>query len=461
MPRPVERVNPGTVPYEVLEPPLPLNLFRQSQEYVPRDEALAQHWVDWLAATESDRSVYVATVLASAGAPGVSAEESPGDLIPLGSWLEQWLPLVFEREFGPNWLDGELFRYDYDDPPRPVQESPAEVLFQSLIHDLAFIVISAARVIRPDLRWQVHAWVNRAAPLVPLYLATLWSEPPWINPIGYVGSFVNNVLVQTRYGERGGPPPEYLQQICDRLGGDEREHWPRRMPLAPGELETLLARDREMRAAERPMHPPRRSDPPAPPGVVTAAAAFRGAGSFARWSKLSDDDLARALAAAWLRMDWEDLPEDPEELDWSLLIFDADRTVYEDAEADVSMGNKIYVAYLRMLSKRSGGAFRITNVKEDWKSQPGSVVVSFRLGNKRHQLVLAVGDDWINPFVITGLNNLLPNDGSRFFFVDNGGQMALVTRATEEERRALEELRPVRLLSEPPDWWLSVGEWTR
>jgi hypothetical protein len=67
----------GTIPYEVLEPPLPLNLFRQSQEYVPRDEALAQHWVDWLAAIESDRSVYVATVLASAGAPGSRPRSRP------------------------------------------------------------------------------------------------------------------------------------------------------------------------------------------------------------------------------------------------------------------------------------------------------------------------------------------------------------------------------------------------
>ena len=76
-------------------------------------------------------------------------------------------------------------------------------------------------------------------------------------------------------------------------------------------------------------------------------------------------------------------------------------------------------------------------MKEDWKSQPGSVVVSFRLGNERHQLVLAEDDDWINPFVVTSLNNLLPNDGPSFFFVDNGGQMALVTRATERWRNCV------------------------
>ena len=89
------------------------------------------------------------------------------------------------------------------------------------------------------------------------------------------------------------------------------------------------------------------------------------------------------------------------------------------------------------------------------------MVVSFRLGTERNRLVLAERDDWINPFVVSGLNDLLPSAGPRFFFVDNGGQIAIVTRATEEERQALEEMRPVRLLSEPPDWWLSVRDWTR
>ena len=197
-------------------------------------------------------------------------------------------------------------------------------------------------------------------------------------------------------------------------------------------------------------------DPPAVPEVVTAARAFRAAGYFALSGELSDEDFARALVRTWEEYEGEDLTEETDEIDWKLVVLDADRTVYDDTEADVGAGNNVYVSYLRRLSKCSGGAFKITNVKEDWKTQPGSVIVSLRLNDERRHLRLADCNDWIDPDVITGLNELLPSDGPRFFIVDTGGQSAIVTRATEAERQALDASTNARLLSEPPEWWLSV-----
>ena len=219
------------------------------------------------------------------------AAGSPDGLLPFGEWLQEWLPLAFEHVFGPAWRN-ELWPENYYDPRRPIRESAADVLFQSLIHDLTFIVVSRARAFRPGMQWQTHAWVNRAFPLVPLHLATLWSEPPWINPIRHVNTFVNNALAQSG-SEKMRPPPEYLQQLCQRLAGGEVVDWRGGRPfgngcrLHPERLEEELARQWMMRALldGRKVRPPRRDDPAVSLEIVTAVSAFRAAGFFARWSK--------------------------------------------------------------------------------------------------------------------------------------------------------------------------------
>jgi hypothetical protein len=67
---------------------------------------------------------------------------------------------------------------------------------------------------------------------------------------------------------------------------------------------------------------------------------------------------------------------------------------------------------------------------------------------KRERLVLQDRNDWIDPGVITWLNHLVPNAGPRFFFLDAGGQMTIVTRATETEAERLAGLRSSRSLNE-------------
>jgi len=96
---------------------------------------------------------------------------------------------------------------------------------------------------------------------------------------------------------------------------------------------------------------------------------------------------------------------------WAIATLDDERTLYEDPEADVGPGNNVYRSYLRQLAKRSGYPLRITAVKEDCSSQPRSVIVSYRLGDEQKRLVLTNCNDWIDPGVVTGLNDSLPVDG--------------------------------------------------
>ena len=68
-----------TVPYEVLEPPIPPDLFRQSAEDV-KDEALAEQWVGWLTATEGVRSGYATAPCLCGSAGGRRISRRPASV---------------------------------------------------------------------------------------------------------------------------------------------------------------------------------------------------------------------------------------------------------------------------------------------------------------------------------------------------------------------------------------------
>ncbi len=458
-----------TVRYEMLPAQVPYLVFRDHSADV-LDEARSRDWVEWLRATEAERAHYFVGFLASAGAPVAGVLDSRSALTALAAWARLWLPRVFEERYNVAFVDIVSLEKSSNALPRSVT-AEAEALFQSLVHDITFVTVATARMVRPDLVWrlqqlEVFPWLasggsfRRAMPGIK-YLPTLWEEPPWVDPVREVSHFVNNAAL----GTTEGPPValgsgDWLNRLARRLGGDVAPGGPGFIevtPYPPGELAASLAVLAQLeRAATTPLRAPRQSAPPARPDIVMAAAVFRRAGFFARLQHLSDEDLGRAVSTTWRKRQWDELAEDPERLDEELLVLDSERTWYDDPEADVSPGNEVYRSFLRELAKCSGGAMKVTNVKEDWESQPGSVVLSFRLNGERHHLVLDDMDDWINPFAVTGLNDLLPPDNPHFYFVDNGGQMAIVTRATEKERQALEAARPIRLLTEPPDWWMAV-----
>jgi len=78
--------------------------------------------------------------------------------------------------------------------------------------------------------------------------------------------------------------------------------------------------------------------------------------------------------------------------------------------------------------------------------------MTWRSGDARHRLDLTEFRDAVDPEFLPKLNSVLPA-GPRFFNVDTGGQMMLIVRATEAERKYLQDARPVRLHPEAPGWW--------
>lgn len=191
----------------------------------------------------------------------------------------------------------------------------------------------------------------------------------------------------------------------------------------------------------------------APPSVVAAVGAYRTAGWFERERDRSDADLAAALLATWRDVEGADLLDDPRSLDPCLLILDSDRTLYDDIEADVAEGAGAYAELLQSLAGRSGGALSVTDVAEDWSSEPGVVLVSFSLNGSRQVVQLDDLGDLLDPAMITWVNAATDPSQPHFYFIDDGGQFFIVTRATGAERQRLQALRPVRLDERPPDWW--------
>ncbi len=95
--------------------------------------------------------------------------------------------------------------------------------------------------------------------------------------------------------------------------------------------------------------------------------------------------------------------------------------------------------------------------EEDWHSRPGDLVLSFSWGRRKHRLLIPRPGPYLSPALITGLNQSLPADGQRLWFLDHGPPLAIVTRATAAERAALRELTGIRLDPGPPAWWTAIA----
>lgn len=201
-----------------------------------------------------------------------------------------------------------------------------------------------------------------------------------------------------------------------------------------------------------PLHAPAPGTPtPAP--LVGAVAAYRAAGWFERENTRTDEDLAAALVTTYRDVQGGNLLADLGALDPLLITLDSTRSLHDDIEQDVSDGESVYVDLLNALAGRSGGAWSVGDVVEDWSAEPGGVVIRFAMDGADQELRARVIEDLVDPRVVVGLNELVAPGLPRFYFVDDGGQDFILTRATAAERERLHELRPIRLDEHPPDWW--------
>jgi len=323
----------------------------------------------------------------------------------------------------------------------------AERIEVSLAHDIAFIVAAEVRKIRPEASWEVIR--ERFASGVYRWIA--FPDRDGEELVGYGRVLLSRILAAEGQVERlthGAQGPEV---VLTRLRAQVKRLSSKAMAAAPAEPEGP-AKVWSSRFEVR--RPPKPGAPAAPRPLVEALEAFRNAGFFASRAGESAEKLAKSFQEMWRAVEEEELPLDPLVLlDDALLELDYERTYAEMVDAGVLPGEKAYETTVRGLAKVSDGALEVISVDEDWTSEEDYMTVTVDLPGGTHRIRLRQMIDWMDPYIVTELNALLPEDGPRFWFFDNGGQYGLVVRATRAERQALAEARGTRLDEEPPTWW--------
>jgi hypothetical protein len=136
-------------------------------------------------------------------------------------------------------------------------------------------------------------------------------------------------------------------------------------------------------------------------------------------------------------------PIDPSRpwLDAYLLAHARGGTWCGDPEADVHISNPVYTELLEEWAAISEGAFRPSDIAEEWESEEGSITVRFNLDGRevsvspKHQL------DWIDLNVLQQINRLIAGSGRQFECYHDGGNFALVMCLTPGQKAAMQNER--------------------
>jgi hypothetical protein len=416
-------------------------------------EEEGREYMEWANRVDRDRTTYAIDVLDAVGLPVRDVLTEPDKLVELAEAIAEWFPVLMEPFEGTFWVHGGIA------PPWSPAYSPlAQALLASIGHDVGFVIGSCVHRVRPAARWvasdfPIPVQVRKGASPRGDHLLTLnplradWRSQPMTRAM--------HLLIwalKWRDTDRERALRSLLDCYFENLSEEP-------LPLPPRRATRPSSRPAEVwhhTYAHRP--DPTAANGVPPDEVVEVVAAYRRAGFFADGAEESDVALAASLSAAWREVAGSDGSLlDASSLDEELLCLDRQRTFWDDAEFDVGEGNKAYVTVVRALAELSDGAFRPKAVSEHWGTG-GRVRVSFVFDGSRHSITLRDAGDWLDPDLVVGINRLLPEDGPRFWFYDNGGQTAVVTRATKAEVHLLESVRPVRLQSLPPSWWIEIIE---
>jgi hypothetical protein len=177
---------------------------------------------------------------------------------------------------------------------------------------------------------------------------------------------------------------------------------------------------------------------PAGESLAERAAALRDIGFFADTQGLSDEELAEELEAS-LKEEWgEQIPENDPFFELFVAAQDRTRAWWGDLEADVADGNDVYASALEDWAAVSVGAFEPEQVEETWESQAGPVKNSFTLDGEGVELTPEYLEDWIDPRIITPINERIADSGRQFTLVKAFDQTAFLMALDEGERAALE-----------------------
>ena len=181
---------------------------------------------------------------------------------------------------------------------------------------------------------------------------------------------------------------------------------------------------------------------PLPPvstaSIAERVAGLRTIGLFADRSDLGDAALAADVEAGIADVWGDAMKLDDPLLDLIVAEEDQQRVWWHDLEADVADGNDVYVETLEGWAAISEDAFQPAGITEHWAPGEGPVTITFSLGGEPHEITPAYLEDWIDPGILTPINELIAPEGRRFELYKSFDQTAFVMALTEAERRGLE-----------------------
>lgn len=176
---------------------------------------------------------------------------------------------------------------------------------------------------------------------------------------------------------------------------------------------------------------------PGDESIEERVGALRAIGLFADRAAESDVALAASIENT-IKDLWGEVPPEPLYAEFAVAGTDADRVWWRDLEADVGQGGEVYVATIEEWAGISVGAFAPTAIAERWASASGPVEVTFTHAGSDVVLTPEYLDDWIDPRILTPINDLIASSARRFTLVRAFDQTAVLLALTDDERAAFE-----------------------
>jgi hypothetical protein len=182
--------------------------------------------------------------------------------------------------------------------------------------------------------------------------------------------------------------------------------------------------------------------------MINTLKVLREAGFFTMYSNLNEEEILDEIYKKRKKAYSEifNCQYDPgrDLSDRELAKQDYTKFLYLDFEAGVCAQNKVYAQLLEVLDELSGRRNIITNIVEQWESETGPVMVSFKLNGEPKRYEPAYYDDWVDQEsleeVLSDISKVIQQE-FHLCIGPNGewiGQEGNYIRLTDDERKILE-----------------------
>jgi hypothetical protein len=165
---------------------------------------------------------------------------------------------------------------------------------------------------------------------------------------------------------------------------------------------------------------------------------FRPLGFFKKYHFLSDEELVSELH----QIGWNGEPTPSYGVtDLSLLVIDHEVVWWRDTEAEVFMGNNVYVRVLQEWRAISRQTFLPEHIEEVWGSKDGPIEIGFSHKRKQVKIHAESIGDYLDLRILSQINELIRDSGVQFEAYEAFDQSAFIIALTAVERQKLETER--------------------